>query len=211
MRMYEVRQNKEKVSRRIDAGGVRQKVKAIDIVQKFMIQRNGFKCHFPVLQKARIATNIDCPSWGNAWTLGSYIHGLFQTQFLSGGVGGIAMAAPPVANRAVEQRNPRGGFSDFAAFFPGFGIGYAELKPNTTQNLNIGALQMQGLNSIIGLALSGIPLNAIDPNAQPQPLIGPPIYLPIPNVGAPAPAPGTMPTINFAATGTPGLYVYDAW
>lgn len=188
-----------------------QKVKTTDIVQKFMIQRNGFKCHFPVLQKARIATNIDCPSWGNAWTLGSYIHGLFQTQFLSGGLGGIAMVAPPVANRAVEQRNPRGGFSDFAAFFPGFGTGYAELKPNTTFSINIGTSQLSGLNRIIGLTLPGIPLNAIDPSAQQQPLGGPQIYHQIPNIGVPAPHPGTMPTIHFVATGTPGLYVYDAW
>ena len=174
------------------------------------MQRKGFKCHFPIIQKVRIATNVDCPSWGNAMALGSYIHGLFQTQFLSGG-GGAAMAfVPPVANRTVEQRNPNGGISDFAENIPGFGMCYAELKPNTVQSLNIGAIQMFGLNSIIGLALPGIPLNAIDPNAQPQPPLGmPQIYHPIPNVGVPAP--GAMPTINFAATGTPGLYIYDAW
>lgn len=210
--MYEARQNKEKVSRTIVGGGMaRQRVELENIGQRPMIQRKDVKFHSSVLQKVRVATNVVCPSWGNTRSLGSYIHGLFETRFLTGGGGAIAMAAPPAANRTVEQQNPMGGFSDFAQFIPGLGMGYAELKPNTQPNINLGAAQLGGLNPIVGLALPGIPLNAIDPNAQPQPQAGmPQIYHAVPGRG-PAPIPGVMPSIHFAVTGTAGLYVYDAW
>lgn len=208
--MYEARQCKEKVSRIISGGNsARQKVKTEDIMQRFIMKRKDIKRHFPVLQKVRIATNIDCPSWGNAMALGSYIHGLFQTQFLSMGGGGFVMPALPMPNRTVETANPNGGISDFAEFFPGNGVAYAELKPNTNASIAQGANQMNGLPFIMGLALPGMPLNAIDPNAQPQGQGT--LYNPVLSVGAPAPQAGNIPHVYFFPTGANGVYAYDAW
>lgn len=160
------------------------------------------------MQRVRVATNVDCPSWGNVLALGSYIHGLFQTEFLSGaGAPVLAAAGPAVANRSVEQPNGIGGISDFLQVFPG-GIAFAELKPNTAVGIAAGVAAMGGLNQILGLALPPIPLNGIDPGAQPQPMAGPPIYAPVPP--NPAPAPGAMPDVHFNP-GPPGVYVYDAY
>lgn len=209
--MYEARQNKEKVSRIISWGNnARQKVKTEDIIQRFIMKKKDIKRHFPVLQKVRIATNIDCPSWGNASALGSYIHGLFQTQFLSMGGGGFVAPAFLMPNRAVEMINPNGGISDFAEFFPGAGVtAYAELKPNNNASIARGANQMRGLPFITNLALPGMPLDAIDPQAQPQGLGA--FYTPVQNVNAPAPQVGNIPYVYFFATGANGVYAYDAW
>lgn len=220
--MYEARQNKEKVSRRIDAngGGARQRVKIGDVGQWFIMQRKGIRCHFPIIQKARIATNVNCPSWGDSRPLGTYIHGLFQTQFLSGvGIGPVPplIAPPPMfgPTKLVEVLTPTGRIADFA--LNGImGWQYGELKPNTTAQIN------NGHNALLGLPLmpfvhgapwhNSIPLRRIDYAALPQNAAST-LYNQVQEPNGtihPAPLPGTIPSIHIMNAGG-GVMSYDAW
>ncbi|WP_075557502.1 hypothetical protein [Parabacteroides timonensis] len=158
------------------------------------------------IQRVRIGTNVECPSWGNNLTLGSHIHGLFQTQFLNGAV---PFAPAPIPNREVERQHG-GTYADLAEITPG-GWGYGEIKSNNPFSVGVGRGQMAGFAPIPHPGLN-IPLNAVDPNAPAQ-NAAMTIYNQVhTSIGAviPAPAPGTIPDVQLYQD-SPGVFVYDAW
>ena len=158
------------------------------------------------IQRVRIGTNVECPSWGNILTLGSHIHGLFQTQFLNGAV---PIAPAPIPNREVERRHGIT-FADLAENTPG-GWSYGEIKSNNPFSVNMGRGQMAGFAPMPHPGLH-IPLDAVDPNAPVQ-NAAQTIYNPVnTSIGAviPAPAVGNVPDVQLYQD-SPGVFVYDAW
>lgn len=156
--MYEARQNKEKVSRRIegDGSGARQKEK----MWQAPIACKTSRSH--IYQFARVA-NINCPNWGDNASLGNTIHSFIQTRFLVNNI---------MNNARVEilHRTP---------FWHRHDIGdinnrvyrYGEIKPNTQGGINAGMQQIRhhslGKRIIVNnLANLQFPLSNIDPHAS---------------------------------------------
>lgn len=167
-----------------------------------------------IIQRVRIGRNVVCPSWGFAPTLGSYIHGLFQTQFLKG----VAPVPPPapvplVPNRQVEVLHGVT-YADLGLVVPGGGWQYGEIKPNSATQAAAGAAQMGAWPAMpfANVAAMSIPLRLVDPRAPVQHITatGNPYYPAIPGVAA-APAIGAVPNIQLFQAPAAGVFCYDAW
>lgn len=159
--MYEARQNKEKVSRRIDGGnGVRQRTE-----QKRSIIKNN---NCSILQLANVG-NINCPNIGTPLAIGRAIHFLLERDFIANG---FQFPGNPTWIRGAESPIP-GGIADISFRTPGLGMirAVGEIKP--IGQAAQGQAQLNGylqngllpINDNAWANNASFPVNQLDPNA----------------------------------------------
>lgn len=165
MDMYEARQNKEKVSRRIDGGGVRQRTE-----QNGSIIKNK-NCN--ILQLANVG-NINCPNIGTPHAIGRAIHFLLERDFIANG---SQFPGHPTWIRGAEiPINGTGPIPDISFRTPVRGTirAVGEIKPigKTVQGQNqLNQYLQSGLSPIDDddwAQNASFPVTDLDPNATSQ-------------------------------------------